>query len=117
MNVIPNYISLFDIAVMPHSNQYGSPMKVLEYMAMAKATIAPRLSPLQDVIKEQENGLLFEPLNRNELAEKITYLLVSDEERLRIGQNARSAVLKEFNWNVNATKIIKLYEGLKRTEV
>jgi hypothetical protein len=34
-----------DIAVMPNSNTFGSPVKLFEYMAMRRAIVAPRLGP------------------------------------------------------------------------
>jgi glycosyltransferase involved in cell wall biosynthesis len=110
--VVPKYISLFDIAVMPHSNNYGSPMKVLEYMAMAKAIIAPRLGPLEDIITDKFNGLLFEPLNHQELAEMIAYLLINENERQQIGKSARLTILEKNNWDLNAGNIISLYKRI-----
>ncbi|CAB1057292.1 hypothetical protein D1BOALGB6SA_2031 [Olavius sp. associated proteobacterium Delta 1] len=109
---IPQYISMFDIAVMPHSNNYGSPMKVLEYMAMAKATIAPRLGPLEDIITDKFNGLLFEPLNHRELAKMIAFLVINENERERIGKNARLTILEKHNWDLNAGNIIRLYKRI-----
>jgi glycosyltransferase involved in cell wall biosynthesis len=87
-------------------------MKVLEYMAMAKAIIAPRLGPLEDIITDKFNGLLFEPLNHQELAEMIAYLLINENERQQIGKSARLTILEKNNWDLNAGNIISLYKRI-----
>ncbi len=50
-----------DVCVSPHSTFYASPMKVLEYMAMGKAVIAPAMDNIRDLIGDGRNGRLFEP--------------------------------------------------------
>lgn len=106
---IPKYITLFDVAVMPHSNNYGSPMKVLEYMAMGKAVVAPRLGPLEDVIQDGMNGLLFDPEDEEDLINKILIAVNNDEIRIDIGKAARLSILEKHNWHKNAQEILNLY--------
>ena len=106
---IQNHIALFDIAVMPDSNNYGSPMKILEYMAMEKPVIAPRLGPLEDIIIDGNNGLLFTPRDVNQLSLKISELLKDDQRRSILGKNARQTIVDRHNWYCNAEKILDLY--------
>ena len=56
---LADYLALFDIGVMPDSNEYGSPMKIFEYMAMERAVVAPRLGPIEAVITDKREGMLF----------------------------------------------------------
>lgn len=112
-NEVPRHIALFDVAVMPHSNVYGSPMKIPEYMAMCKAVVAPRLGPIEDIIEDGNNGVLFESNDIYQLATKIVGLLKDDQYRSRIGKAARTSVMQKFNWNRNAERILELYH---RTE-
>lgn len=109
---IQKYIALFDIAVMPDSNNYGSPMKILEYMAMEKAVLAPRLEPLEDVILDGHNGLLFTPGDVNLLYERIKDMLINDQLRLDLGRNARKSIIDTNNWHSNAKKILDLYHKI-----
>ncbi|RMD49381.1 MAG: glycosyltransferase family 1 protein [Ignavibacteria bacterium] len=109
---IPQYISAMDITLMPNSNFYGSPMKVFEYMAVGKATIAPRLGPLQEVIEEGVNGILVEPGNAKELSRAILDLLNNPEKRSKIGENARKHILTNFSWKRNAEKVVQVYEQI-----
>lgn len=114
---IPNheldaYIAAFDIAVMPHSNEYGSPMKIYEYMAMEKAVIAPKLGPLIDGINHGENGLLFEPENEEHLRESLCELLDNETLRKDMGKKGRLKILKQHNWNRNGESVINLFAGI-----
>ena len=42
---IPAHLAAMDICVVPHSNEYRSPIKLFESMARARATVAPRTEP------------------------------------------------------------------------
>ena len=42
---VPAHIAAMDICVVPHSNEYRSPIKLFEYMARARAVLAPRVEP------------------------------------------------------------------------
>ena len=108
---LPCYIKTMDICVMPHSNAYGSPMKVFEYMAMEKPVIAPRLGPLEDVLRNDENGLLFEPLNIDALSSCMLNLIENKYLRTRLSQNAKKTILKRHLWRHNAEKIITAYDN------
>ena len=109
---IYKYIQLMDIAVMPHSNNYGSPMKVFEYMAMGKAVVAPDYSPLRDAIDNYKDGVLFEP-GSFEKFESSLYRLITDEEmRKKIAKNARKRVEQDHNWNNRVKKALKQLESL-----
>ena len=113
-NNLPEYIAAFDIAVMPHSNVYGSPMKIFEYMAMEKAVVAPRFGPLEDGIDNGVNGYLFEPGNEVELFEAFDRLLMNDDLRMKVGAQGRKRVLNKHNWNYNAELVCKLAARLKK---
>ena len=106
---VPEYVALFDVAVIPHSNNYGSPMKVFEYMAMGKAVVAPRLGPLEDVIQDGMSGLLFDPEDEEDLINKILIAVNNDELRIDIGKAARLSILEKHNWHKNAQEILNLY--------
>jgi len=105
--LIPRYISMFDVAVMPHSNIYGSPMKIPEYMAVEKALVAPRLSPIEDIVRDNETGLLFQPQDTDDLARKILVLLNDESFRAKMAGQAREYILHQHNWDNNGQKILE----------
>jgi glycosyltransferase involved in cell wall biosynthesis len=56
---LARWIAAMEICVIPCSNDYGSPMKVFEYMGLGRAVLAPDLPPLRDVITDRVTGRLF----------------------------------------------------------
>jgi glycosyltransferase involved in cell wall biosynthesis len=110
---VPEYIAVMDIAVIPHSNPFGSPVVLFEFMAMAKPVVAPELGPISEVIVSRDNGLLFEPENASAMKQQILELAEHSSSRKRIGDRAREAILSGHQWSHNAERIIKLYEEFK----
>lgn len=105
---IPRYISMFDIAVIPHSNDYRSPIKMFEYMAVGKPVIAPDMEPIGVVIKDGVTGLLFNPGNHSSLSEAILVLIQSEQLRREIGQRGRELVFEKYTWDKHARRIVDL---------
>ncbi|MHB8742778.1 MAG: glycosyltransferase family 4 protein [Sulfuricaulis sp.] len=112
---IPALIAGMDIAILLNSNSYGSPMKIFEYLAMKKAVIAPRVGPVEEIITDAVTGLLIEPGNAAQMAEKIIILAGDPELRQRLGEAGRRYVLAHHTWKENAARIITVYQALPRT--
>lgn len=110
---LPDYLTAFDVAVLPHSNDYGSPMKLFEYMAMAKPTVAPRLGPLEDVVTHDLDGVLFEPEQTDQMAQALIALLRDDARRRRMGEAARATIAAKHTWMANARAIVALHEMVR----
>jgi glycosyltransferase involved in cell wall biosynthesis len=105
---VPEYIATMDICVIPGSNEYRSPIKLFEYMAMEKPVVAPRLKPIQDVIQDREEGILFSPNDRESLKESLIFLIDCQEKRKIIGQNARNKIIAKHTWRQNAEQIVEI---------
>ncbi|MFH2138129.1 MAG: glycosyltransferase family 4 protein [Candidatus Omnitrophota bacterium] len=113
---LPKFIMKMDICVMPNSNNYGSPMKIFEYMALGKPVVAPKLGPIEDVINDRENGFLFEPGNIIRLSECLKELLNDINLRNRIARNAKQKIFKRHLWRHNADKIISFVRKCENSE-
>ncbi len=103
---VPQYIVAMDIGLMPDSNEWGSPMKILEYMLQGKAVVAPKLGPIEEILQNGKTGILFDRLNLDEFVSAILELLESEEFRKAIGCNAQDYVLSERTWTANAEKVV-----------
>jgi glycosyltransferase involved in cell wall biosynthesis len=103
---LTSYLAAFDVGVMPDSNDYGSPMKIFEYMAMGKPVVAPRLRPLEEVIDHGTNGLLFAPRDRAALGEAILGILADPAMYRRVADRARAIVLQRHTWAGHARAIM-----------
>jgi glycosyltransferase involved in cell wall biosynthesis len=110
---LPGYIAAMDICVMPDSNNYGSPMKIFEYMAMAKPVVAPHLAPIEDVITDNFNGMLFKQRDLSSLENCLLQLLKNNEKRNNIGEEARKTIFSKHLWRHNAEKVIQAYDEIK----
>ena len=109
---IQRYVALMDIAVSPHATPYSSPMKILEYMAMEKAVLAPDMLNITDLIEDGKTGLLFEPDNGESLKKQLLKLINDKGLRKKLGQSARQQVLTEFTWRKNANKTAVIAQRL-----
>ena len=113
---VPNFISVMDICIIPESNQYRSPIKLFEYMAMAKPVVAPHLEPIESVITNGENGVLFELRNKDSLKEALIGLIRDHKKRKEIGDKAWRTVVERYTWENNARQITEIYSLLRRVK-
>jgi glycosyltransferase involved in cell wall biosynthesis len=104
---VPAYIAAMDIAVVADERTgVASPMKLLEYMAMARAVVAPRKENITDLIDEGVDGLLFEPGRADALTRQLDRLAANRQLRENIGAAARSKVERERNWRSIAETVL-----------
>lgn len=113
---VPEYLSAMDICVMPDSNQYGSPIKIFEYGAMGKPTIAPRVGPVEEIIDDGENGILINPGDAEDLKQKILYLIDNPELQKKLGSNLKRKVHAKYTWDKNAQKVLQIYRGMRKRQ-
>jgi glycosyltransferase involved in cell wall biosynthesis len=94
---IPLLLQAMDITCIPHSNVYGSPMKLFEYMAAGRAVVAPWLPPIVEGLGG--TGLTFAPLDEAALAATLEALVADPVRRADLGAAARRRALGEFVWS------------------
>ncbi|MBL7810749.1 MAG: glycosyltransferase family 4 protein [Bacteroidetes bacterium] len=105
-SLIMAYIGAFDIAVMPDSNWYGSPIKIFEYGIMERPIVAPDNGPVRDVMQDRTDGLLVS--NPNEALEKaLLWALNHNEEMTQMGRNFKRKILENYVWEKQAAFILK----------
>lgn len=103
--MLSSWINAMDICVLPHTNDYCSPMKIFEYMACGKPVVAPDLPPSADVIRSEENGILFAPGDEQALAVSLRRLLKDSELRRSLGKRAREIVWEHHTWDKNVARV------------
>jgi glycosyltransferase involved in cell wall biosynthesis len=103
---VAEHVAAMDIAVSPRATFYASPMKILEYMAMGKAVIAPRMPNIADIIEDGRTGLLFEAEDVAALEAAIRAVVVRADLRRQVGAGARRAIETRFNWAYNARVVV-----------
>jgi glycosyltransferase involved in cell wall biosynthesis len=105
---VATYLSAMDFGILPDSNDYGSPMKLFEFMAMGKGMVAPDFSPIAEVVKDNETSWLFTAGNRQACIEKVLNVAKNKTHYQQIGKNARAYIERERQWKHNAEQLLSL---------
>jgi glycosyltransferase involved in cell wall biosynthesis len=103
---IPAHIALFDAAVSPKATFYASPMKIVEYMAVGKAVVAPDTANIRDLIRDGSDGCLFAPDSEAALAGALEELFRSPGRIAEVGAAAKRKTREVLNWERNARTVL-----------
>jgi glycosyltransferase involved in cell wall biosynthesis len=108
---VPRYLDLVDIAVQPAANEYCCPMKILEYMALGKAIVAPRQANILDVLREDE-AALFEQAKSGDMGRALEELVKDETRRARLGRAGAAALEdRSYSWTTNARRVVDALSG------
>jgi glycosyltransferase involved in cell wall biosynthesis len=106
---VPRYLDLIDIAVQPSANEYCCPMKILEYMALGKAIVAPRQENIQELLREHEEAEFFLAGDVQSMKDALREVARESEKCRQLGGRARAAVFNRgYLWSSNAGRVIAL---------
>lgn len=117
---LPETMNLIDIAVAPYFENRlkdASPMKLFEYMAMAKPVIIPGVGQVPEIIKDMESGVLVEAENILSLADALSNLIEDGNLRQSIGSNARKVIKEKYTWEHNAERVAKVCRSVMRNKL
>ena len=116
-NLVPSYISLSDVCLVPHlasgHTNTTIPHKLFQYMAMEKPVIVTDCKPLKRIVEECKCGIVVPSGDYNKMAEAIIMLYQNKEYARKLGKNGRRAVEEKYNWRNEAKKLCELYERLE----
>lgn len=82
---------------------------VIEAFACGTPVIVSRIGALARLVREGETGLLFEPGNPRDLADKIAWAQANSERMAEMGRNARAQYEAEFSAEVNYLRLMEIY--------
>jgi glycosyltransferase involved in cell wall biosynthesis len=121
---MPAYLSSCNVLVAPFNTKYDeqrakyfkkfgmwwSPLKLFEYMAMGKPVVTSKVGVIGDYIDGA--GLTYKEGDVNDLASKLLKLLEDEEFSKELGEAGRQKVLKNYNWENQARKILEIYQQI-----
>jgi len=81
-----------------------------EAMAMEKAVVFTKLGPGPETIDNYETGLLCDPYNPNDIAEKIVWVFSHKEKVNEMGKAARKFVVKKYGLQYIVCQNIDFYQ-------
>lgn len=126
-----NYLAMCDAFLcptQPHkdgSRSFYSPIKLFEYMSLAKPILASDLEQQKELLQpaisfddivqktsiKQHCGILLHPEKITQWLHAISYLINSNNnERQTLGNNARQRILSEYTWDHHINKIKQFVE-------
>jgi starch synthase len=104
---MPEVVAAADVGTAPYDTSrlaqlrigfYWSPLKVFEYMASGLPTVAVARGPLQDILRDGEEGLHVPERDPRALAAALLRLADEPELRARLGRAARARVVERYSW-------------------
>jgi glycosyltransferase involved in cell wall biosynthesis len=110
---MPFHIGQCSIFVLPSRSEAMGRILV-ETMAAGKPRIGANVDGIPAVIKEGEDGLLFETDDVNDLAKKMDILIANPELRARIGRAARERAKMEFSSLTYFNNLINFYNEIMK---
>ena len=107
--VVPAHVAAFDVALQPAVTEYASPLKLMEYLYLGKAIVAPSEPNLMEVLTHDENALLFDARRADGLEIALETLCADSKLRQRLSAGARQTIdTQKLTWRGNAAKVIDL---------
>ncbi|MBK9097874.1 MAG: glycosyltransferase family 4 protein [bacterium] len=103
--------SIADIVVLP-SRSDTFPFVMIEAGSFKKPFIGGNTGGIAEFIEDGKDGLLIDPENHEQLAERIIYLLNNPETGKIMGLNLHEKVKRLCNYNSYFCKVEKIYNSL-----
>jgi glycosyltransferase involved in cell wall biosynthesis len=108
---IPNKYAEAEVCVFPsHMETQG--LVAPEAMAMEKNVIFTELGPGPETIINFETGLLCNPFDINDIANKIMWVFNNNEKSISMGQKARESVLKNYSLDKIVQQNLDFYRNI-----
>jgi len=86
---------------------------MLEAMSLEKLVIGSKTKPVEEIIKDKHNGLLFDFFDFKKLAELTSDVLSNPSKYEKIRKNARKTIIEKYDLRKNILpKQLNLIEGL-----
>ena len=112
---LPAYVSAFDIALQPEVTSYASPLKLFEYMAMARAIVAPASENILEVLEDGTDSVLFPKGDMDAFAAVVARLAADAPLRAKLGAGAAAKIARrDLTWRGNGIRVAALARSLSQ---
>ena len=92
------------------SHAEAFPRTVAEYMALGKPILAADVSGVNEMIKDNENGYLFNSLDPDSLVEAFRKIESSELERIRLSKNASNTYWSKFSKSNHINRALEIFK-------
>ena len=115
-DMLTKYYQESAISVIPSLCYDNMPNSALESLACGTPLIVPNHGCFPEIIATRETGLLFEPANSIDLAEKIKMLLENSESRNQMSSKSISQIKENFSAENHYAKLMRIINKVKSEE-
>ena len=114
---VPHYIRGFDVGYsgqipIQMGTMYNSPLKIYEYMAMAKPVIASNFEDACRVISNDETGFLFQAGDKESLKRTLRKVYQYRAKLSEMGRKGREEIINNHSWTVRVSALIDGVENI-----
>lgn len=111
------HVAAFDIALQPAVVAYASPLKLIEYMALGRAILAPDRANIREILTDGADALLVSPDDEPALHRALLRLASDAFLREKLGRGARATLeRRNLTWAGNAARVERIAEGLLKAK-
>ncbi len=110
--IVRQEMSRASALVVPSIWYENFPRTIVEAFACGLPVIASRIGALADIVTDGRTGLLFEPGNPQDMADKLTWVQAHPEQMAAMGRNARVQYEAEFSAEVNYQCLMEIYDSV-----
>ena len=112
---VPVYYAASDVVAIPSvhgpdGNVDGLPNTLLEALSSGAAVVASRVAGIPDVLRDQDNGLLFPEGEVEALAGHLVALANERQLVVDLGMRARRDAVKRLDWEHTVVRFERIYE-------
>ena len=100
--------------VVQASLEEGLGLAVIEAMACGRPVVATRIPAHTEIIDSDDLALLVEPGRPSEIARALTSLIDEPAQRRRLGERARTHVVRSFSRDAMATATVRVLQSVIR---
>jgi glycosyltransferase involved in cell wall biosynthesis len=114
---MPELTSCIDVALQPKVTPYASPLKLFEYMAAARAIVAPATPNILEILEDGVDAMLFPCDSPQAMGDAIVKLASDRQLRENLGRAAAQKIMaRGLTWRGNAERAVALARKLRTPE-
>jgi len=115
-SVLISYMENTDLCIIPHikseHTDNTSPNKLFHFMYFSKPVVASNCNYIQEIVEEENCGLVYTYDDPKELAEAILLLYSGKNKRETMGNNGQQAISVKYNWATTSMSMIEKYKSM-----
>ena len=103
--------------VVPSIWYENCPYSILETLTIGKPVIGSNIGGIPELVKNEQNGLVYQYDDVDDLKEKMEMLFKNQELVEEYGQNAKEQAIRLYGKDAYYKKIMEVYDRFKKEEV